>query len=53
MPHYKELVRPIEALLSPKGEGKWTIECTEALNKVLRVVEQRLEITIADPYKEI
>lgn len=51
VPDFKERVQPIEALLSPKGPGEWTEQCTEALNEVLRVIEQRLTLAIADPYQ--
>lgn len=50
IPNFKEHVRPLEALLSPKGEGVWTQECTEALNRMLRTIERRLTLAIADPY---
>ena len=43
-------MEPIEKLLSPKGPGVWTEECTLALNKVLRCIEQRLTLATADPY---
>ena len=43
-------MEPIENLLSPKGPGVWTEECTLALNKVLRCIEQRLTLATADPY---
>jgi hypothetical protein len=38
IPDFKDKVKPLEALLSPKGEGVWTQECTEALNEMLRAV---------------
>ena len=28
VPEYKKLIAPVEALLSPKSDGKWTEECT-------------------------
>lgn len=49
VPDYKALVRPMEALLSPKSGGIWGPECTAALNRVLRVIERRLVLAIADP----
>lgn len=51
VPNFKEQVKPIEQLLSPKGPGEWTEECTQALNNILRTVERRLTLTIADPYR--
>lgn len=50
VPNFKEKVRPIEVLLSPKSSGEWTEECTEALNDILRVVEKRLTLAVADPH---
>jgi hypothetical protein len=53
IPDFKAKVRPIEALLSPKGVGEWTQECTEALNTLLRDVERRLTLAVANPYAPI
>ena len=53
VPNFKEYVRPLEVLLSPKSSGEWTRECTEALNKVLRVIEERLTLAVADPHKHM
>ena len=50
MPNFKEIVRPIEGLLSPKGQSEWTPECTAALNTILRCIEERLTLATADPY---
>jgi hypothetical protein len=50
VPNFKEIVRPIEGLLSPKGQGEWTPECTAALNTILRCIEERLTLATADPY---
>jgi hypothetical protein len=47
--NYKELVSPIEKLLSPKSGGEWSEECTDALNQALREIEKRLAVWIADP----
>jgi hypothetical protein len=49
VPNFKSLVKPIEKLLSPKSEGLWTEECTAALNAILRLVEKRLTLTLANP----
>ena len=35
IPHFKERVKPIEALLAQRGEVKWTEACTVALNDLL------------------
>lgn len=50
VPDFKRLVGPIEKLLSPKGPGVWTEDCTCALNDILRRIEARLTIATADPY---
>lgn len=50
VPGFKERVRPLEALLSPRSAGEWTEECTAALNDILRVVEKRFTLAIADPH---
>jgi hypothetical protein len=50
IPNFKERVKPIEELLSPKGPGAWTKQCTQALNDMLRTIEQRLTLATADPY---
>ena len=49
IPDFKAKVRPIEALLSPSSEGVWTERCTEALNGLLRDIERRLTLAIAEP----
>jgi hypothetical protein len=51
IPNFKERIQPIEQLLSPKGHGTWTEECTNALNDILRCIEQRLSLAVADPYE--
>lgn len=53
IPDYKRKVRPIEALLSPSSSGEWTMECTLALNSLLRDVERRLTLTIAKPCEPV
>jgi hypothetical protein len=32
VPEFKRLIAPMEALLSPSNDGRWTPECTEACN---------------------
>lgn len=53
VPEFKELIRPIEALLSPQSEGVWTAECTAACNKLVQVIFGRITLTSADPHKMI
>ena len=50
IPNFKERIQPIEQLLSPKGPGIWTEECTNALNEILRCIELRLTLAVANPY---
>jgi hypothetical protein len=50
VPHFKQLVAPIEALLSPKAEGTWTEECTRAVNELVRVIFAQIHLHQADPY---
>ena len=50
VPKFKEMVKPIEKLLTPKGPGVWTEVCTDALNSILRCIKQRLTLATADPY---
>jgi hypothetical protein len=50
IPNFKQRIHPIEQLLSPKGHGTWTEECTTALNDILRCIESRLALAVADPY---
>ena len=49
IPGYKALVRPIEALLSPKTHPVWTVSCTRALNQLLSVIFARVRLTAANP----
>ena len=50
MPHYKHRVCAIEKLLMCKGEVRWTVECTQALNDLLRCVCNRVRLVSADPH---
>lgn len=38
VPKYKQLVKPIEALLSKKRASKWDAKCTDALNKIVTII---------------
>lgn len=38
IPNYKQLVAPLEQLLSPCAEAVWTMECTQSLNMLLKWV---------------
>ena len=42
VPHYKQRVHAIEKLLMCKGEVRWTVECTQALNDLLQCVQNRV-----------
>ena len=50
VPNYKEEVKPLEELLSPKSGGVWSATCTAALNQVLRLIEARATLAIAKPH---
>ena len=50
MPHYKQRVGAIEKLLMCKGEVRWTVEGTQALNDLLRCVWNRVRLVSADPH---
>jgi hypothetical protein len=50
IPHFKQLVEPIEKLLSPKNEGIWTPECTQAVNRLVQVMFAQVQLHQADPY---
>jgi hypothetical protein len=53
IPNFKERIKPIEALLSPKSPGVWTKSCTEALNELLRIIECRFTLAIANPHEPL
>ena len=38
IPEYKRLVAPLEDLLSGNSPGIWTLECTDAVNKLTRLM---------------
>ena len=40
--HYKQRVHAIKKPLMRKGEVRWTVECTQALNDMLRCVWNRV-----------
>ena len=50
IPHFKERIKPIEALLSGKGRVSWTAACTAALNDLVRCIYARVRLVPADPY---
>ena len=49
MPEFKKLVAPLEGLLSPASDGRWTQECTDACNALVRVIFGRIALHSADP----
>ena len=51
--HFKERVKPIEALLAQWGEVKWTEACTSALNDLLLCIYARIRLVPADPYGKL
>ena len=50
IPHFKERVRPIEALLAGREVAVWSEACTAALNDLLRCIHVRVRLVPADPY---
>lgn len=53
VPEFKQLISPLEALLSPANEGRWTAECTEACNKLVQVIFGRITLHSADPHQPL
>ena len=49
VPEYKQLVAPVEKLLSPAGEGRWTQECTDACNRLVAVIFRHITLHSTDP----
>ena len=47
VPGFKEMIHPIELLLQ-RAESVWTECCTQALNRLVAVIFQRLQLGIAD-----
>ena len=47
VPGFKEMIRPIELLLQ-RTESVWTERCTQALNRLVAVIFQTLQLGIAD-----
>ena len=47
-PRYNSTVTPLRQLLSKHGNNLWTRECTEALNKLIRVACDRMKLHLAD-----
>ena len=52
MPGFKEMIHPIELLLQ-RAESLWTEHCTQALNRLVAVIFQRLQLGIADVSKPV
>ncbi len=48
IPNYKQLVRPIEALLTRRCNPKWTEPCTNALNKLVKLIFSRVRLELPD-----
>ncbi len=49
MPEYKRLVTPLESLLSGSSTGEWTVECTEAVNKLTKMMYQQIKLVQGNP----
>ena len=50
IPHFKERIKPIKALLSGKGRVGWTAACTAALNDLIHCIYARVRLVPANPY---
>jgi hypothetical protein len=48
VPEFKKLIAPMEKLLSPASDGRWTQECTEACNQLVKVIFGRITLHQAD-----
>ena len=48
MPRYKQLIRPVEALLPGDSTFEWTRDCTDAVNNILVVVFTHLKLHLPD-----
>ena len=48
MPRYKQLIRPVEALLPGDSTFEWTHDCTDAVNNILALVFTRLKLRLPD-----
>ena len=53
IPHFKEWVNPIEALLMQRGEVKWTEVCMAALNDLLSCIYARIWLVPANPHGKL
>ena len=53
IPHFKERVKPIEAILAQQGEVKWTEACTTALKDLLLCIYARIWLVPADPHRKL
>ena len=48
MPRYKQLIRPVEALLPGDSTFEWTHDCIDAVNNILALVFTRLKLHLPD-----
>ena len=53
IPKYKELVKPLEALLGRQQKAVWKQKHTTLLNTLLALVFHRLQLHLPDPYAPI
>ena len=53
IPHFKEHVKPIEALLAQWVEVKWTEACTATLNDLLSCIYAQIRLVPADPHGKL
>ena len=48
MPRYKQLIRPVEALLPVDSTFEWTSDCTDTVNNILALVFTCLKLRLPD-----
>ena len=48
VPRYKQLIRPVEALLPVDSTFEWTRNCTNAVNNILALVFNCLKLRLPD-----
>jgi hypothetical protein len=53
VPEFKELITPLEKILSPSHDGVWSEECTTSVNKLLKIIFGRITLHSAHPYRPL
>ena len=50
VPQFKQLISPLEKILSPSQDGTWSEECTKSVNSLLKIIFGRITLHSAHPY---